>query len=51
MTNNQLCDIIGAIGCIIAFLAFVACFFGAGWWIGIGVGLALILFSQFEYED
>lgn len=51
MTNNKLCDIIGIIGCVITFLAFVACFFGASWWIGVGIGLALILFSQFEYED
>ena len=51
MTNNKLCDIIGTVGCVIAFLAFIACFFGADAWWTIGLGIALCLLAQFEYED
>ena len=51
MTNNQLCDILGLLGCVIAFISLVACFFGvSAWWV-LGFGIALILFSQYEYED
>ena len=49
--NNKLCDIIGTVGCLIAFIALGGIFLGASWWLGAVAGIALILLSQFEYED
>ena len=50
MTNNKLCDIIGCAGCLISFLCMVAIFFGANCWIGIIIGVLLMLISMWEYE-
>lgn len=51
MENNLLCDVIGGIGCVIAFLCFVCYFFGVsfglwGTFFGIGLmGLALVSYD------
>lgn len=51
MTNNTLCDILGAAGCLIVFLSCALVFFGVGCWVGLVIGFFLILLSQFEYDD
>ena len=45
MTNNQLCNFIGAIGCIICFFSMGLMFFGmttAFWGAVVGIGLATL---------
>ena len=51
MTNNKLCDIIGTVGCIITFFSLAGIFFGASWWVAVGIGITLILLSMWEYDD
>ena len=52
MTNNKLCDILGAAGCIMAAASMVLIFFGASCcWVGAIVGVGLALLAQCEYEN
>lgn len=50
MTNNQLCDLIGSCGCVISSLCFFLCFFGITAWIGLGIGVVLMVVSQVSYN-
>lgn len=50
MTNNQVCNVIGMIGCIIASVCFVLCFFGASAWVGAVIGITLMVISQANYD-
>ena len=51
MTNNQLCNLIGIIGCLIAFFGMGFVFFGvtsAAWAIAFGIILGWV--SQINYD-
>lgn len=51
MTNNQLCNVIGIIGCVITFFGLGFMFFGVtAAWMGAAAGLALCGLSLIGYE-
>lgn len=51
MTNDQLCDLIGVVGCIIAFLGEVYVFFGvteAALAVGLGALLSIVGLANYN---
>ena len=51
MTNNQLCNVFGVVGCTISFLCMVAIFFGSvASAIGVVLGMLLAFIGLMNYE-
>ena len=51
MTNNQLCNLMGAAGCFIAFIGMGLVFFGitaAGWAVALGVLLGVLSLINYD---
>ena len=51
MTNNQLCDLLGIVGCVLAFFGMGLVFFGvtpAAWAVAFGILLGWV--SQVNYD-
>lgn len=52
MRNDQVCNLLGVIGCFVAMLSFVCYFFGMSFGLaGTFIGLAIGGFSLINYED
>ena len=50
MTNNQLCNLIGGAGLLIAAVSFTLCFVGVGAWVALVIGILLMGVSQVSYD-
>lgn len=51
MTNNQLCNLLTGAGALVTFLSAVAIFFGAGAWLGAGLGILTCALGLANYES
>lgn len=51
MTNNQLCNLLGAVGCLVSFISMGLMFFGLGsavWAAAAGLLLAVISLASYD---